>query len=585
MIRLILILYLCIRLTKSAPTGPNTKYGVPPTPIVTSQNGTDFITQKKESTTRGLRVGIIGAGAAGLYSALLLDSLGIEYEIIEGDSKAGGRILTHYFDEERWSKARKNQSDYYNYVELGAMRIPNIQYMARLIGNYSSSLVNYLNDHIGDDDHLELIPYIYRNDAAFYYYNGVRKHLDDPLTSNAFGILTANGTSGGISAEFASKDPFSFTEEITSNFTAAMSSNLSTGFAELAEYDGKSTRQFFSTAKGLSPAEIDWLETINDATGHYDLGLPQMIFDEWLFDSVSTPWLTIDGGMSRLTKALMAVIKQPVQFNRIVVSISQPNDKINVKTSDGNISEFDHVISTVPLGALQMIDTSDLDIPFEQVSAIRTVNYDAAVKVGMQFKTRWWEHLPRPILGGESFTDLSIRMIVYPSYGFAVKDPPGVVIASYTWAQDAHRICSFTSAENIPALTALILHSLSQIHNVSLSMLNEQHISTYPYSWYGSPLSMGAFAAYGPDQFARLLPILAKPAGKNGRLHFAGEGLSAGHQWIIGALDSGLRSVNELVAGEGMMETQKKLAELWGESGDFFDQNASPDRTSVIETW
>lgn len=49
---------------------------------------------------RDLPVGIIGAGAAGLYTAMMLDSLCIKYEILEGSGRHGGRILTHEFTKE-----------------------------------------------------------------------------------------------------------------------------------------------------------------------------------------------------------------------------------------------------------------------------------------------------------------------------------------------------------------------------------------------------------------------------------------------------------------------------------------------------
>lgn len=62
-----------------------------------------------------LKVGIIGAGAAGLYSALLLQSLDIDFEILEADGRAGGRIYTHYFDPEGWKKSNPEEAAYYNY--------------------------------------------------------------------------------------------------------------------------------------------------------------------------------------------------------------------------------------------------------------------------------------------------------------------------------------------------------------------------------------------------------------------------------------------------------------------------------------
>lgn len=71
--------------------------------------------QHCQSRSPPLKVGIIGAGAAGLYSALLLQSLDIEFEILEADGRAGGRIYTHYFDPEGWKKSTPQEAAYYNY--------------------------------------------------------------------------------------------------------------------------------------------------------------------------------------------------------------------------------------------------------------------------------------------------------------------------------------------------------------------------------------------------------------------------------------------------------------------------------------
>lgn len=57
-------------------------------------------------------VGIIGAGAAGLYSALLLESLGVDYEILEANSRIGGRIWTYHFNK---NPASPGEGEYYDY--------------------------------------------------------------------------------------------------------------------------------------------------------------------------------------------------------------------------------------------------------------------------------------------------------------------------------------------------------------------------------------------------------------------------------------------------------------------------------------
>jgi len=42
-------------------------------------------------------VGILGAGVGGLYTAMMLESLGLKYEIIEASDRTGGRLYTHKF--------------------------------------------------------------------------------------------------------------------------------------------------------------------------------------------------------------------------------------------------------------------------------------------------------------------------------------------------------------------------------------------------------------------------------------------------------------------------------------------------------
>ena len=50
-----------------------------------------FRGETSESDRPG-RIGIVGAGATGLYAALILQDLGIEYEILEATDRVGGRI-------------------------------------------------------------------------------------------------------------------------------------------------------------------------------------------------------------------------------------------------------------------------------------------------------------------------------------------------------------------------------------------------------------------------------------------------------------------------------------------------------------
>ena len=67
------------------------------------------------------RVCIIGAGPAGLYTAMMLKFLGAtNIDILEASERVGGRCYT---------QALSGDKSYHNYYDVGAMRIPELSWM------------------------------------------------------------------------------------------------------------------------------------------------------------------------------------------------------------------------------------------------------------------------------------------------------------------------------------------------------------------------------------------------------------------------------------------------------------------------
>ena len=92
------------------------------------------------------RVGVVGGGMAGLYSALLLQKHfpGVQVKILEASNRVGGYFHTHKFSEEP-----------YQYFEGGAMRLPNTKN-----GKSIFDLIDFLNKELPIDP-IELIDYKY----------------------------------------------------------------------------------------------------------------------------------------------------------------------------------------------------------------------------------------------------------------------------------------------------------------------------------------------------------------------------------------------------------------------------------------
>lgn len=77
-----------------------------------------------------LKACIVGAGIAGLYLAMILDSLAIPnftYEILESADRIGGRVNTFYF------LPPKDDPSGHQYYDVGAMRFPKIPIMNRYV--------------------------------------------------------------------------------------------------------------------------------------------------------------------------------------------------------------------------------------------------------------------------------------------------------------------------------------------------------------------------------------------------------------------------------------------------------------------
>jgi monoamine oxidase len=182
----------------------------------------------------------------------------------------------------------------------------------------------------------------------------------------------------------------------------------------------------------------------------------------------------------------------------------------------------------VPFGVLRHIDFRPA-LSRGKYRAIRELNYNPSTKILLQVRRRFWEE--QGIVGGVTVTDLPIRRIVYPSHPPADGDRRGVLLASYTWGQDAARWGALSPDERIERA----IHDVAKIHP---EIVAECEGGT-SYSWYDDPFAVGAFALFEPGQETALHPHIVRP---EGRVHFAGEHCSLWHAWIQGAIESGLRA-------------------------------------------
>ena len=169
-------------------------------------------------------------------------------------------------------------------------------------------------------------------------------------------------------------------------------------------------------------------------------------------------------------------------------------------TAGGQTRTYSHVISTIPLPVLRTIDLTGSKLDVVQANALRESDYGPSIKIGIRFTEAWWttgqdrDGNAFNIVGGQSFTDLPIRTVVYPSYGVYSDTPPTTLIASYCWTYDAERLGSLIGTgqqQYEDQLKALVLADLAAVHNLDVSYLTSRFLEIYSWDWNHAPLVGG----------------------------------------------------------------------------------------------
>ncbi|KAG8736327.1 hypothetical protein FRC10_009450 [Ceratobasidium sp. 414] len=570
-----------------------------------------------------VKIGIIGAGAAGLYLALMIDYLkgqkGSEFnydyvlhEANPSETHVGGRIYTYRFPP-------LNPNDKvpgYDYYDVGAMRFPKLPWMKPTFDLFPYLGITSIK-YIMDDK--------LKNNVSFF--NGITQtagELENYYKSQTDNDPFKTGVIG------LTGDPDKMAKDKINPFMSGLISNWSTGWANMMGSDRWSTRGYMgldSAAAGppYSDDVVSYLETFNSATGMvyvrvpphllitslkglYDCALTESVMDALDFDfeppkPTDDPdwhlWHCINGGTDLIIhQALNKISTQPKRGDRATAitpvwasgenTTGQKPTAMTITIVNNGATkqhQYDHVVSTVPLSCLGQLDTSECDLSWNLRTAIRDLHYDCSTKVAIRFSSRWWETLQAPQIGpqigGVSSTDRPTRTVVYPSYGIKLSEG-ATMIVSYTWAQDAFRLGSLAKGKGSDAEQALIagiLKDLTDMHGITdPTYLQGLMLDYHVYNWYAHEFSMGAFALFGPGQFENLYPWVTKPV--YGRLHFAGEATSVHHAWVVGALNSAYRSLVEINNNPQLEhEGQGDLVQYLHAEGSPF-RNAGTDEVS-----
>lgn len=149
---------------------------------------------------------------------------------------------------------------------------------------------------------------------------------------------------------------------------------------------------------GWPPSVIDFTETVCSQTNQFALSFSELIMQNLDFDTRHwmRGWTDFLRYLSRWLAWIISHLAHGFRrlSRRVTVSLST-----QICLHRGRVEQtFDKVILAIPPSALRMIpERPRWDYRKEQ--AIRAMFYEALYKIGLRFKTRFWEHVQPPSLG------------------------------------------------------------------------------------------------------------------------------------------------------------------------------------------
>ncbi len=479
---------------------------------------------KLSGDVKGRSVLVLGAGLAGMTAALELRKAGYKVQVLEFNSRAGGRNWTLRGGDTFTELGGFAQTCAFApglYLNPGPWRIP---YHHRALLDYCKRL------------NVALEPFVELNHNALLHASGAFggkpqriRDVQADFQGQIAELLSKATTQGKLDEAVSSDDKEMLLQALRSwgalDQNYAYKANLIS-----AEVRGYAKGPGGGLGAAPIPGEpIDLSEILKSRLWRYLQNFSMHLFQTTMFQPV--------GGMDMIGKAFARETGDLIRYESKVVGIAQDDGGVTVTYEDAKApavvqtARADWCVCTIPLSILSQIP---INVGPRLKAAIAAVPYASAVKIGLQFKRRFWEE-DEAIYGGISFTDLPIRQIAYPSMDLD-RDGRGILLGAYIFeGSNAYEFASMPPAERVARAVALG----ARIH----SQYPAEFENGMAVAWHRVPFTLGCAGYWTEKTRAEHYDDLCQI---DGRIVLAGEHASYLPAWQEGAILSSLDAITRL---------------------------------------
>ena len=480
---------------------------------------------KLSGDVKGASVLVLGAGLAGMTAAYELRKAGYKVRILEYNDRPGGRNWSLYGGDTFTDLSGTTQHIQFDkglYFNPGPWRIPyhhqGLLHYCKLfnIALESFNQVNY-NAYVHSTNAFNGKPMRYREIAADF--------------DGHIGELLAKATSQDKLDGIITKDEKDGLLQVL-RFWGALDKNYDYKKSEAAS----NMRGFaVEPGGGLSPVPVD-----SDPIPMQELFKSQMWFSviAGKIYEFQTPLFQPVGGMGMIGKAFGKALDGVITYDCKVTKIQQDAKGVTatyIDTKKGGAPQTAHAdwcVCTIPATVLSQIP---MNVGAPMRNAINSLSYDAAYKVGLEFKRRFWEE-DDGIYGGITYTDQQISNISYPSTDYQ-KSGGGVLLGGYIFA-DSPATYEF-EAKSAPDQIKTALEQGAKIH----PQYNQEFKSGVGVSWHRVPWTLGCSGRWSDENRAKNYDNICAI---DGHIVLAGEHVSRLPAWQEGAVLSALDAIGRL---------------------------------------